>query len=142
FVSTAIGIIMMAGTFILLEWLNHAVVHADRFMVRPEFSQALIKGVPNVELLYVGATFFAPAVLWAPPFPHRFSTTTHHDGWVKRAARVAVIGVTSVLVIGVVIDASGKFGAPAGGHGASAGGHGAPAGGRGALATSPHGQAH
>jgi hypothetical protein len=135
FVSTAIGIVMMAGTFILLEWLNHAVVHADRFLARPEFSQALIKGVPNVELLYVGATFFALAVLWALPFPHRLSTTTHDDGWVKRAARVAVIGGTTVLVIGVVIDASGKFGAPAGGHGAPAGGHGA-------LATSPHGQAH
>jgi hypothetical protein len=38
FVSTAIGLLVMAGAFILLEWLNHAVVHGDRFLVRPEFS--------------------------------------------------------------------------------------------------------
>ncbi len=56
FVSAAIGLIVMAGAFIFFEWLNHAVVHADRFLARPEFSQALIKGVPNVELLYVCAT--------------------------------------------------------------------------------------
>jgi len=118
FISAAIGLVMMAGTFILLEWLNHAVVHADRFLARPEFNQALIKGVPNVELLYVGATFFALALLWALPFPGTTSGSTHDDGWLKRAARVAVFGATIVLVIGVVVDASGKFGAPVGGHGA------------------------
>ena len=130
FVSTAIGLVVMAGTFIFLEWLNHAVVHADRFLARPEFSEALIKGVPNVELFYVGATFLALAVLWALPFPRRVSATAHDDGWMKRAARIAVFGATTVLIIGVVVDGSSKFGAPAGGHGATGGGHGAPAGGQ------------
>ena len=135
FISTAVGLVMMAGTFIFLEWLNHAVVHADRFLARPEFSQALIKGVPNIELLYVGATFFALALLWALPFPPRVSATAHDDGWMKRAGRVAVFGATTVLIIGVVADGSSKFGAPAGGHGATGGSHGAPA-------SSQHGKGH
>jgi hypothetical protein len=92
----------------------------------PEFSQAVIKGVPNVELFYVGATFFGLALLWALPFPGGSVAITHDYAWVKQAARIAVFSATAVLVIGVVIDASGKFGAPAGGHGASAGSHGAP----------------
>jgi hypothetical protein len=135
FIGTAIGLTMMAGTFISLEWLNHGIVHADRFLARPEFSQALIKGVPNIELAYVGATFFALLVLWALPFPHRFSTATCDDGWMKRAGRVAVLGATSVLIIGVVLDASGKFGTPAGGHGAAGGSHGSQGPG-------PHTHAH
>jgi hypothetical protein len=69
FISTAIGLAVMAGSFVFMEWLNHAVVHGDRFLARPEYSQALIKGVPNIRLLYVCATFFALAVLWALPFP-------------------------------------------------------------------------
>jgi hypothetical protein len=135
FISTAIGLVMMAASFIFLEWLNHGVVHADRFLARPEFSQALIKGIPNVELLYVGATFFAVALLWALPFPGGSLPVTHNYSWVKQVARIAVFSATTALIIGVVIDASGKFGAPAGGHGASAGSHGAPT-------ASPHGQAH
>jgi hypothetical protein len=58
FISTAIGLAVMAGSFVFMEWLNHAVVHGDRFLARPEYSQALIKGVPNTTLLYVCATFF------------------------------------------------------------------------------------
>jgi hypothetical protein len=135
FIGTAIGLTMMAGTFVVLEWLNHGIVHADRFPTRPEFSQALIKGVPNIELVYVAATFFALLVLWALPFPHRFSTATDDYGWFKRAGRVAVLGATSVLIIGVVLDASGKFGTPAGGHGAPADSHGS-------QGPSPHAPAH
>jgi len=135
FISTAIGLVMMAGTFIFLEWLNHAVINADRFLARPEFSQALIKGVPNVELVYVGATFFALVLLWALPFP-RASAAAHDDDWMKRAARVAVFGATTLLVIGVVVDGSSKFGAPTAGHEARAGSHGAPSSG------GQHGKAH
>jgi hypothetical protein len=137
FISTAVGLVMMAGTFIFLEWLNHAVVHADRFLTRPEFNQAVIKGVPNIELLYVAATFFALVMLWALPFPHTVSATsvseTAHEGWMKRTARVAVLGATTVLMIGVIVDGSSKFGTSAGGHGGPARGHGTPG---------QHGQAH
>jgi hypothetical protein len=106
FVSTAIGLFMMAGTFILLEWLNHAVVHGDRFLARPEFSQAFIRGVPNVELLYVCATFFALALLWALPFPRAEHAGIRSDGWMNRAVRLAVFAISSVLIIGVVLDAT------------------------------------
>jgi hypothetical protein len=74
FISTAIGLAVMAGSFVFMEWLNHAVVHGDRFLARPEYSQALIKGVPNITLLYVCATFFALAALWALPFPRHDSS--------------------------------------------------------------------
>src|SRR5215467_7809328 len=74
FISTVIGLAVMAGSFVFMEWLNHAVVHGDRFLARPEYSQALIKGVPNITLLYVCATFFALALLWALPFPQRDSS--------------------------------------------------------------------
>jgi hypothetical protein len=135
FISTAIGLVVMAGTFILLEWLNHAVVHADRFMVRPEFSHALIKGVPNVELLYVGGAFFALAVLWALPFSGGASATAHDESRVNRTVRIAILGAAAVLIVGVVVDGFEEvFGAPAGGHGAPAS--------RGASAASQHGQAH
>src|SRR5215831_10027125 len=106
FVSTAIGLIVMAGAFIFLEWLNHAVVHGDRFLARPAFGRAFIRGVPNVELLYVCATFFALAVLWALPFPRHDHASTRSDGWMNRTMRVAIFGAAIALVIGVVWDAT------------------------------------
>src|SRR5215813_13533604 len=98
FVSTAIGLVAMAGSFIVMEWLNHAVVHGDRFLTRPEYGQALIKGVPNTTLLYVCATFFALAVLWALPFPGRNPSDAEEDGRAAKALRVAVFGATTVLL--------------------------------------------
>ncbi len=106
FVTTAVGLIAMAGAFILLEWLNHAVVHGDRFLIRPEFSQAFIRGVPNVELLYVCATFFALALLWALPFPRDGHVSTDSDGWMNRTLRVAVFAVAAVLILAVALDAT------------------------------------
>jgi hypothetical protein len=104
FVTTAMGLIVMAGAFILLEWLNHAVVHGDRFLARPEFSQALIKGVPNVELIYVFATFSTMAVLWALPFPR--NAHAGPESWPRRTMRVAILGAAVVVIIGVVLDAT------------------------------------
>jgi hypothetical protein len=106
FVNTAIGLIAMACAFILLEWLNHAVVHGDRFLARPEFGQALIKGVPNVELLYVFATFITIALLWALPFPRSAHASPNSDSRIRRAMRIAVFGAGMVLAIGVVLDAT------------------------------------
>jgi len=105
FISAAVGLVVMAGSFIFLEWLNHAVVNAERFLVRPEYSQALIKGVPNVTLLHVCATFFALALLWALPFPHRVSSSPQDAGRMRQAMRVAVFGATTILIIGVLVDA-------------------------------------
>jgi hypothetical protein len=105
FMSAAIGLVAMAGSFIFLEWLNHAVVNAERFLVRPEYSQALIKGVPNVTLLYICATFFALALLWALPFPHPVSSSPQIAGRMRQAMRIAVFGATTILIIGVLVDA-------------------------------------
>jgi hypothetical protein len=107
-ISTAIGLAVMAGSFVFMEWLNHAVVHGDRFLARPEYSQALIKGVPNITLLYVCATFFALALLWALPFPQRDSSGMQDGGGMGKAMRVAIFGATTVLLVGVLVDASSK----------------------------------
>jgi len=118
FVSTAIGLLVMAGSFIFMEWLNHAVVHGDRFLARPEYGQALIKGVPNATLLYVSATFFALAVLWALPFPRFDFSVLQGDGRVRKAMRFAVLGAGTVLLAGVLLDASSKVsGTVSGQHG-------------------------
>ncbi len=108
FISTAIGLAVMAGSFIFMEWLNHAVVHGNRFLARPEYRQAFFKGVPNTTLLYVCATFFALAVLWALPFPSRNSSDTKDDSRAGKVMRVAVFGATTVLLFGVLLDASSK----------------------------------
>ena len=118
FISTAIGLAVMAGSFVFMEWLNHAVVHGDRFLARPEYSQALIKGVPNITLLYVCATFFALALLWALPFPQRDSSGMQGGGGMGKAMRVAIFGATTVLLVGVLVDASSKVsGTVSGQHG-------------------------
>src|SRR6516162_2114207 len=93
-VSTAIGLAVMAGSFVLMEWLNHAVVHGDRFLARPEYGQAYIKGVPNTTLLYVCLTFFALALLWALPFPGRNSSNLQGLRLARKAMRVGVYGAT------------------------------------------------
>ena len=85
FISTAIGLAVMAASFVFMEWLNHAVVHGDRFLARPEYSQAFIKGVPNITLLYVCATFFALALPWALPFPRRDSSSIRDGGRMGKA---------------------------------------------------------
>src|SRR5262249_30339008 len=118
FISTAIGLAVMAGSFVFMEWLNHAVVHGDRFLARPQYSQALIKGVPNMTLLYVCATFFALAILWALPFPREDSSGMQDSGRMGKAARVAILGATTVLLVGVLVDASSKVsGTVSGQHG-------------------------
>ena len=118
FISTAIGLAVMAGSFVFMEWLNHAVVHGDRFLARPEYSQALVKGVPNITLLYVCATFFALALLWALPFPQRDASGMQDGGGMGKAVRLAIFGATTVLLVGVLVDASSKVsGTVSGQHG-------------------------
>jgi hypothetical protein len=72
FFSAAIGLGVMAGSFIFLEWLNHAVINAERFLARPEYSQALIKGVPNVTLLCLRYFFRARVAVGAAISAPRF----------------------------------------------------------------------
>jgi hypothetical protein len=67
--SSFIGLVAMAASFIFLTWLEHGVVKAGQFLTRPEYGQALIPGVPNQSLLYVVLTFLGLLLLLALPFP-------------------------------------------------------------------------
>jgi len=70
FISTVVSLTGMVGSFIFITWLNHAAVNAERFMKMARFAQALIPGVPNVELFYAVASFVGGVVLLAVlPFP-------------------------------------------------------------------------
>jgi hypothetical protein len=118
-VSAGLGLVAMAAGFIFMEWLNHGVVHADHFLVRPEYKQGLITGVPNISLLYVGATFFALALLWALPFPASRSAGVRDRNRSVAAMRMAIFGAMAILVAAVALDAVSKSevaGAAAGGQ--------------------------
>ncbi len=67
--SAAVGLLGMVTSFVVLDWLNHAVVHPTAFLGRPEYGSAFIPGVPNVRLLYALASLVALPLLWALPFP-------------------------------------------------------------------------
>jgi len=114
FASAALGIAAMVVMFVFLEWLNHAVVNAHRFMSRPELAQALILGVANMNLLYALASFSALGLLWALPWPHLNTVPQAAPAALLRSLRAGVFAATAgVLVVLVVNAASGG----AGGHG-------------------------
>lgn len=75
--SAAVGLAVMAGSFVFLEWLNHAALHPHRFLTRPEYRDALLRGVPNAHLVVALVTAVAAlALLAALPLPtgrHRAS---------------------------------------------------------------------
>lgn len=68
-VSASAGLFAMALSFTVLEWLNHAVVHAARFMARPEYAHALIPGVPDGHLRSLAVTVVALPILAILPLP-------------------------------------------------------------------------
>jgi len=65
-VSGFLGLVMMAVSFTLLEWLNHTVVNTRH---AHEYAGALIAGVPNSHLAYLAATFLVLPVLALLPLP-------------------------------------------------------------------------
>jgi hypothetical protein len=69
--SSFLGLIMMSISFVLLEWLNHAVVNAGRFMGHHQYAGAVIPGVPNEHLAYLAATFLVVPLLAILPLPHK-----------------------------------------------------------------------
>ena len=71
--SGFLGLVVMAGSFTLLEWLNHAVVNAGHFH---EYAGALIPGVPNSHLAYLAATFLVLPVLALLPLPQKTEKAT------------------------------------------------------------------
>jgi hypothetical protein len=71
YLSTFLGLLAMAGSFVVLEWLNRAVVNAARFMSRPEYAYALIPGVPNQNLAYAALSLVGVGLVRVLPFPAR-----------------------------------------------------------------------
>jgi hypothetical protein len=69
--SGLLGLTMMAGSFVFLEWLNHAVVNAARFTGHHQDGGAIISGVPNSHLVYLAAAYLAMPVLAILPLPHK-----------------------------------------------------------------------
>lgn len=103
FLSTALGLGVMATGFVFLEWLNHAVVDPHRFLVHSQYGQALIPGVPNVRLLYALASFAALALLWALPFPQPGGGVVSAVRWSLRGGVfVATAAVIVVLAVGAM----------------------------------------
>ena len=81
-----------------------------------------LKAKPIAGSVVVGllacATFFALAVLWALLFPRTDSSGMQANGRMGKAARVAILGATTVLLVGVLVDASSKVsGTVSGEHG-------------------------
>ena len=105
FISASLGLVAMAATFVFLEWLNHAVVNPHRFLVHPDYGQALIPGVPNIRLIYALASFFALAFLWGLPFPHFASESTEGAAALTWGLRALVFLAMSVVLVTLVINA-------------------------------------
>jgi hypothetical protein len=124
FRSAAFGVAVMAVTFVLLEWLNHAVVHPQRFLVHARYGAALIPGVPNSSLLYALASFSVLALLWALPFPRllREDTAGHDPG--MPMARVGVMLAALALLVLLAVDAIPRGGSGGPRNGQPGAGHG------------------
>jgi hypothetical protein len=67
--SALLGLVMMAVSFVFLEWLNHAVVNAARFMGHHQYGGAIIPGVPNSRFAYLALTLLVLPVLAILPLP-------------------------------------------------------------------------
>jgi hypothetical protein len=63
--SSAISLVVMFGSFVLLTWLNHAVVNTERFMKMARYAQALPPGVPNSEFAWAVASLIGGLILIA-----------------------------------------------------------------------------
>ena len=105
FISAALGLAAMAGSFVFLEWFNHAVVNPHRFLVHSEYGQALIPGVPNIRFIYALASFFALAFLWGLPFPHFASESTGGAAALRGGLRALVFLATAVVLVALVVNA-------------------------------------
>jgi hypothetical protein len=69
--SGLVGLVKMSVSFVFLEWLTHGVVYAAHFMNNPEYTGAMIPGVPDSHLGYLALTFLALPVLAILPLPER-----------------------------------------------------------------------
>ena len=105
FWSATFGVAVMVVSFVVLEWLNHAVVHPQRFLTHARYGTALIPGVANSSLLYALASFSVLAVLWAMPFPRPTLEGARAGGPMPRMLRVGIILAAVALLFMVVVGA-------------------------------------
>jgi hypothetical protein len=126
FWSATFGVAVMVVSFVVLEWLNHAVVHPQRFLTHARYGAALIPGVANSSLLYALASFAVLALLWALPFPRLTLKGVGPGGPIPRMLRAGVIFAALALFIFLIVDAiprGGSAGPGNGQHGTSHGPH-------------------
>ncbi len=120
FGSATFGVAVMAVSFVVLEWLNHAVVHPERFLTHTRYGAALIPGVPNASLLYAVASFSVLALLWALPFSRPTLPGARDGGLTPRILRAGVMLAALALLAVLVVDAlprGGSVGQHGTGHG-------------------------
>jgi len=104
FSSSALGITAMTVSIVFFEWLNHAVVNPG-FLSRPEYGEALIRGVPNMRLLYALASFWALALLWVLPWPGFSAIGQERPVALQRRMRAGVFAVTAGILVVLVVNA-------------------------------------
>lgn len=124
FESATFGVAVMAVSFVVLEWLNHAVVHAQRFLTHARYGAALIPGVPNSSLLYALASFSVLALLWAMPFPRPTLEGARAGSPMPRMLRIGVVLAAIALLFVLVADAIPRGGSVGSGNGQQGAGHG------------------
>jgi hypothetical protein len=124
FGGAAFGVSVMAVSFVVLEWLNHAVVHAQRFLTHARYGAGLIPGVPNSSLLYAVASFSVLALLWAMPFPRPTLEGARAGGPGPRMLRIGVMLAALALLLVLVADAIPRGGSVGPGNGQQGAGHG------------------
>lgn len=78
--SGLLGLVAMTGSFVFLEWLNHAVVHPGRFVLHGRYVHAIIPGVPNEHLLYAAATLVSLPLLALLPLYGSAHDFRHESG--------------------------------------------------------------
>lgn len=99
FASSFVGLLAMAASFLLLEWLNHAVVHREAFLSLPKYGGAVIPGVPNDWVAYATLAPLALGLLWALPFPG-----SPRKGAPRLVGRIGVALASALLAVVLAVD--------------------------------------
>ncbi len=99
FESALVGLVGMAASFVLLEWLNHGLVHPEAFLSRPLHGGALIPGVPNDRVACATLAPLALALLWALPFPG-----SRREGAPRLVGRIGVALAGALLAVVLAVD--------------------------------------
>jgi hypothetical protein len=76
-ISGTAGLLIMAATFCLMQWLDHTVVNSAHMMSRPEYIEAWLAGVRNDNATYMGlSVVVGTAILTLLPLPRARAALT------------------------------------------------------------------